>query len=101
VWQGIFSKIACIKLSSYKLKKREGAERAPLSLKMPNFLIGRIVVILLSSVIFYFGIAGLKSGEIRSRGYKFNRDENPLGYWFTVWTSLVGPIAIIYLMLTR
>jgi hypothetical protein len=68
---------------------------------MPNFLIGRIVVILLSSLIFYFGIAGLKSGEIRSRGYKFNRDENPLGYWFTVCTSLVGPMAIIYLMLTR
>jgi hypothetical protein len=68
---------------------------------MPNFLIGRIVVILLSSLIFYFGIAGLKSGEIRSRGYKFNRDENPLGYWFTVLTSLVGSMAIIYLMLTR
>jgi len=68
---------------------------------MRNFLIGRIVVILLSSLILYFGIAGLKSGEIRSRGYKFNRDENPLGYWFTVLTSLVGPMAIIYLMLTR
>jgi hypothetical protein len=68
---------------------------------MPKFLIGRIVVILLFSLVFYFGIAGLKSGEIRSRGYKFNRDENPLGYWFTVLTSLVGPAAIIYLMLTR
>jgi hypothetical protein len=68
---------------------------------MPRFLIGRVVVILLSSLIFYFGIAGLKSGEIRSRGYKFKRDENPLGYWFTVVTSLVGPVAIIYLMLTR
>jgi hypothetical protein len=68
---------------------------------MPRFLIGRVVVILLSSLIFYFGIAGLKSGEIRSRGYKFKRDENPLGYWFTVLTSLVGPVAIIYLMLTR
>ena len=43
---------------------------------MPKFLIGRIVVILLFSLAFYFGIAGLKSGEIRSRGYKFNRDEN-------------------------
>jgi hypothetical protein len=68
---------------------------------MPRFLIGRVVVILLSSLIFYFGIAGLKSGEIRSRGYKFKRDENSLGYWFTVLTSLVGPLAIIYLMLTR
>jgi hypothetical protein len=68
---------------------------------MPKFLIGRIVVILLSSLVFYFGIAGLKSGEIRSRGYTFDRDENPLGYWFTVLTSLVGPLAIIYLMLTR
>lgn len=68
---------------------------------MPRFLIGRVVVILLSSLIFYFGIVGLKSGEIRSRGYKFKRDQNPLGYWFTVLTSLVGPVAIIYLMLTR
>jgi hypothetical protein len=68
---------------------------------MPRFLIGRVVVILLSSLIFCFGIAGLKSGEIRSRGYKFKRDKSPLGYWFTVLTSLVGPVAIIYLMLTR
>lgn len=68
---------------------------------MPKFLLGRIVVILLSSVVFYFGIAGLKSGETRSRGYKFNRDENPLGYWFSILTSLVGSAAIIYLMLTK
>ena len=68
---------------------------------MPKFLIGRIVVILLFSLVFYFGIVGLKSGEIRSKGYKFKRDENPLGYWFTVLTSVVGPVIIIYLMLTR
>jgi hypothetical protein len=68
---------------------------------MPKFLTGRIVVILLSSLVFYFAIAGLKSGEIRSRGYKFKRGENPLGYWFTVLISLAGPLAIIYLMLTR
>lgn len=68
---------------------------------MPMFLTGRIVVILLSSLVFYFGIAGLRSGEIRSRGYKFQCNENPLGYWFAVLTSLVGPVAIIYLMLTR
>jgi hypothetical protein len=68
---------------------------------MPTFLIGRIVVILLLSLVFYFGITGLKSGEIRSRGYKFTREDNPLGYWFTVVTSLVGPVAIIYLILTR
>jgi hypothetical protein len=68
---------------------------------MPTFLIVRIVVILLFSLVFYFGIAGLKSGEIRSRGYKFNRDENPLGYWLSVLISLVGPVVIIYLMLTR
>jgi hypothetical protein len=67
---------------------------------MPEFLIARIVVILFFSLIFYFGIAGLRSGEIRSRGYKFNRDENPLGYWLAVSTSLVGPVAIIYVMLT-
>ena len=68
---------------------------------MPKFLIGRILVILFFSLVFYFGIAGLKSGEILSRGYKFNRDENPLGYWFTVMTSLVVIVAIIYQMLTR
>ena len=70
-------------------------------LKMPKLLFGRIVVILLSAVVFYFGIAGLKSGETRSRGYTFNRDENPLGYWFTILISLFGPLAIIYLMVTR
>ena len=68
---------------------------------MPEFLIGRIIVILLFSLVFYFGIAGLRSREIRSKGYKFKRDENPFGYWFTVLTSLVGPVVIIYLMLTR
>ena len=68
---------------------------------MPKLLAGRIVVILLSALVFYFAIAGLKSGEIRSRGYKFKRDESPLGYWFTVSISLAGPLAIIYLMLTR
>ena len=68
---------------------------------MPKLLFGRIVVILLSAVVFYFGVVGLKSGEIRSRGYKFTLDENPLGYWFTVLTSLVGSVAIIYLMITR
>jgi hypothetical protein len=68
---------------------------------MPKLLIGRTVVILLSALVFYFGIVGLKSGEIRSRGYKFNADENPLGYWFTVLTSLLGSAAIIYLMVTR
>jgi hypothetical protein len=68
---------------------------------MPKLLAGRIVVILLSALVFYFAIAGLKSGEIRSRGYKFKRDESPFGYWFTVLVSLAGPLAIIYLMLTR
>lgn len=68
---------------------------------MPKLLIGRIVIILLFLLVFYFGIAGLKSGEIRSRGYTFKRDENPLGYWFTVLVFLVGPLAIIYVMLTR
>ena len=68
---------------------------------MPKLVFGRTLVILLSALVFYFGIVGLKSGEIRSRGYKFNVDENPLGYWFTVLTSLLGSGAIIYLMLTR
>jgi len=67
---------------------------------MPKFLIGRIVVILLFSLAFYFRIAGLKSGEIRSRGYKFNRDENPVGYWFTVLIHLAETVLIIYLMIT-
>ena len=68
---------------------------------MPKYLIGRIIVILLFSLVFYLGIAGLRSREIRSKGYKFKRDENPFGYWFTVLTSLVGPVVIIYLMLIR
>jgi len=68
---------------------------------MPNFLIAKIFVIAIFLLVFYFGIAALKAGEIRSRGHKFNRDENPLGYWFAVLVTLVGPVAIIYLMLTR
>ena len=81
--------------------KKGKEQTCSVDLKMPKFLIGRIVVVLLFSLVFYFGIAALKSGEIRSRGYKFNREENPLGYWFTVLISLLGPAAIIYLMLTR
>jgi hypothetical protein len=68
---------------------------------MPRFLIARIVIVLLSSLVFYFGIAGLQSGQIRSRGYTLHQDENPLGYWLTVLTSLAGPVAIIYLIATR
>jgi hypothetical protein len=81
--------------------KRGKEQTCAVELNMPKFLIGRIVVILLFSLVFYFGIARLKSGKIRSRGYTINREENPLGYWFTVLISLVGPVAIIYLMLTR
>ena len=68
---------------------------------MPRFLIPRIVIILMFLLVFYCGIAALRTGEIRSRGYKFNRDEDPIGYWFTVLITLVGPVGIIYLMLTR
>jgi hypothetical protein len=68
---------------------------------MPKYLVAKIFLILLFLIIFYCGIAALRSGEIRSRGYKFNRDEDPLGYWFSVLVTLVGPMAIIYLLLTR
>ena len=68
---------------------------------MPNYLVAKIFLILLFLIIFYCGIAALSSREIRSRGHKFNRDEDPLGYWFSVLVTLVGPIAIIYLLLTR
>ena len=68
---------------------------------MPRFLVAKIIIIFLFLVVFYFGIAGLRSGEIRSRGHRFNRDENPIGYWFTMVIMLVGPVAIIYLLLTR
>jgi hypothetical protein len=68
---------------------------------MSRFFIARIVIILGFLLVFYFGIVGLKTGEIRSRGYTFSRDEEPLGYWFTVLITLLGPAAIIYVMLTR
>ena len=68
---------------------------------MPRFLIAKIFIIFMFLLIFYFGIAALKSGEIRSRGHKFNRDDDPVGYWFTVLITLLGPVAIIYLLLTR
>jgi len=68
---------------------------------MSRLLSAKIVIIFLSAVVFYFGVVGLKSGEIKSRGYKFHRDENPIGYWSTVLITLVGPVAIIYILLTR
>jgi len=68
---------------------------------MPRFLIAKIFISSLFLLTFYYGIVGLKSGEIRSRGHKFNRDENPIGYWFTILITLAGPVAIIYLLLTR
>jgi hypothetical protein len=68
---------------------------------MPRFLIARIVIILGFLLVFCYGIAALKTGEIRSRGYKFHRDEDPIGYWFTVLITSVGPVVIIYLMVTR
>lgn len=68
---------------------------------MPKFSIATIALVLLLAVVFYSGITGLQSGEIKSRGYKFKRDENPVGYWFCILISLVAPVAIIYLLLTR
>lgn len=68
---------------------------------MSRLLSAKIVIIFLAAVVFYFGVVGLKSGEIKSRGYKFHRDENPIGYWSTVLITLVGPVAIIYILLTR
>ncbi len=68
---------------------------------MPKFFVAKAFLVLMFLIIFYLGIAGLRSGEIRSRGHKFNRDEDPLGYWFTVLVTLVGPVVIIYLLLTR
>jgi len=68
---------------------------------MARFLIARSIPILLFLLVFYFGVAALQSGEIKSRGHKFTRDGNPVGYWFTVLISLGGPAAIIYLLLTR
>lgn len=68
---------------------------------MPKFLIARTFIVFLFLLVFYNGIAALRKGEIRSRGYKFSQDENPIGYWFTVLITLVGPACIIYVMLTR
>ncbi len=68
---------------------------------MPQYLLARVVLISLFLLVLYFGIAGLRSGEIRSRGHKFYRDEDPLGYWFTIFVTLVGPVIIIYLLITR
>ena len=69
--------------------------------EMPKFLLAKILIIGGFVLIFYFGIAGLRSGEIRSRGYLFKRGESPVGYWSTVLITLVGPVIIIYLVLTR
>jgi hypothetical protein len=42
---------------------------------MHRFLTARIFVILIFLLVFYYGIAVLKTGETRSRGYEFNRDK--------------------------
>ena len=68
---------------------------------MPKFMIPRIFLILVFLLVFYFGTTALRSGEIRSRGFRLKRDENPLGYWLTVLVHIVGPVAIIYLLLTK
>ncbi len=68
---------------------------------MPTFFEARIFLVLLFLGIFCCGLAALRSGQIRSRGYKFERDEDPIGYWFTVLVTLVGPVVIIYFLLTR
>jgi hypothetical protein len=68
---------------------------------MPTHVFGRAVVVLLFAIVFCYGLASLRSGQTRSRGHLFTRDDNPLGYWISVIVSLVGPIVIIYLVLTR
>ncbi len=68
---------------------------------MHRFLVAKVFITVLFLIVFWFGISALRSGEIRSRGYKFKRDEDPIGYWFAVLVALVGPVAIIYLLLTR
>ena len=68
---------------------------------MPRFLVAKVFITLLFLIVFCFGISALRSGEIRSRGHKFKRDEDPIGYWFAVPVALVGPVAIICLLLTR
>jgi hypothetical protein len=68
---------------------------------MPKYFAARIVIASLCLIAFGFGIAALRSGEIRSRGYKFRRDDSPLGYWFAVLVNLAGPVVIIYLIFTR
>ena len=69
--------------------------------EMSRLQIAKMVVIFLFAVVFYCGLRGLRSGEIRSRGYKFHREKNPLGYWSTMLITLLGPVVIIYLLLTR
>jgi hypothetical protein len=68
---------------------------------MPKYFAARIVIASVWLIVFHFGIAALRSGEIRSGAYKFNRDDHPVGYWFTVLVHLVGPVAIIFVILTR
>jgi hypothetical protein len=68
---------------------------------MPTYLFGRAVIVVLCAILFGCGLASLRSGETRSRGRRFTRDENPLGYWLSVILSLVAPPVITYLVLTR
>ena len=68
---------------------------------MPPFLLARLILVCLFAVVFYCGVIGLFSGQIRSRGYKFTRDANPIAYWSNILLSLAGPIVVVYLLLTR
>jgi hypothetical protein len=40
---------------------------------MPRFLIARLFIILIFLLVFYHAIVALRTGEIKSRGHKFNR----------------------------
>ncbi len=68
---------------------------------MHKYLAAKIFLVFIFLAIFCSGIAALRSGKIRSRGHRFDRDEDPVGYWLTVIVTLAGPIVIVYLLFTR
>ncbi len=57
------------------------------------FTLVRLLIIVVSSILLFFGIEGLNKGSVRGKyGTVINRDESPFTYWLSVGTFLVAGI---------
>ena len=53
----------------------------------------RIIILIASCALLWFGFTGLKEGSVYVKGSSFvKRDESPFNYWFNVGTYIVAGI---------